>query len=189
MRTMNGSSATWLLAALGLAGLAAGPGCGSRAETAVVAADSTLVYPALEPQEVTASIAFGRDIGKKSGKLLGAGRSFTQKPDGRVIAVIGLENRGRAARDLMLHLVWLDPHGECFYKKRIDLAAGDSTSTLRSSIGVAPDKREPGRYTFQVYLFRELIAEKTFDLRREGDGELPLGRRDDARRAAGSPPG
>ena len=38
-------------------------------------------------------------------------------------------------------------------------------ATLKSSISTPPGKRDPGTYSLQVYLFRELIAEKSFQLR------------------------
>jgi hypothetical protein len=65
----------------------------------------------------------------------------------------------------MFHLEWLSPDGETVYKKRIDWAPNSSTATLKSSIAIDPDRRSPGRYSFRVYLFRELMAEKRFELR------------------------
>ncbi len=65
----------------------------------------------------------------------------------------------------MFHVDWIDPEGRSFYLKRIDLLPGDSTASLISSISVSPDKRLPGKYLLRIYLFRELIAEKYFELR------------------------
>ena len=146
--------------------LEASAGCSSRVETAVVSEDSTLVYPSRRPGGVNAAITLCRKIGEKSGRPIGAGQAFSLKPDAKVVALVGLENReALGRRDLMFHLEWLSPEGDIVYKKRIDYAAGDSTAALKSSIAIDPDRRSPGRYSFRVYLFRELIAEKRFELR------------------------
>jgi hypothetical protein len=65
----------------------------------------------------------------------------------------------------MFHIEWIDPDGKTIYRKRVDLLPGDSSSTLYSSISVTPEKREPGNYLVRLFLFRELIAEKNFELR------------------------
>ncbi len=64
----------------------------------------------------------------------------------------------------MLHIDWLDSTGNSFYKKRIDFSLTDSSSSIKSSISTSPPKRKAGNYTVRVYLFRELIAEKKFQL-------------------------
>jgi hypothetical protein len=84
--------------------------------------------------------------------------------------VIELENRLKNFDgDLMFHIDWIGPDGQSFYMKRADLSAGDSTSRLESSISVSPDKRPPGDYLLRIYLFRELIAEKYFELKDESE--------------------
>lgn len=146
--------------------LEASSGCSSRVETAVVTEDSTLVYPSRQPGGVNAHITLCRKVGEKTGRPIGAGRAFTLRPDAKVVALVDLENReALGQRDLMFHLEWLSPDGETVYKKRIDCASNDSTATLKSSIAIDPDRRSPGRYSFRVYLFRELMAEKRFELR------------------------
>jgi len=90
---------------------------------------------------------------------------FPVKADENVYAVVELENRFQNFdRDLMFHLDWLRSDGKSVYMKEIILAAGDSTVTIESTVSSQPGIREPGRYSFRVYLFRELIAEKQFDL-------------------------
>jgi hypothetical protein len=64
----------------------------------------------------------------------------------------------------MFHIDWVGPDGRSFYLKRLDLQKGDSTSALVSSISVSPIKRQAGIYKLRVYLFRELMAEKSFEL-------------------------
>jgi hypothetical protein len=41
----------------------------------------------------------------------------------------------------------------------------DTVSTITGSISITPDKRPPGEYLLQVYLFDEVIAEKKFELK------------------------
>ncbi len=64
----------------------------------------------------------------------------------------------------MFHIDWIDSTGNSLYKKRIDLSPSDSSSRIISSISLSPPKRKVGEYIVRVYLFRELIAEKKFQL-------------------------
>lgn len=143
-------------------------GCSSRVETGEVAADSTVVYAAKNPDDVDASITLCSRVGSKTGRRIGVSRVFDIRDGKRVRAFVDLENRfALGPRELSFHLVWLNPDEKTIFKKRIDLSPDDSTTTLSSSIRLN-EKRTPGHYTFQVYLFRELIAEKSFELRAAG---------------------
>jgi hypothetical protein len=145
-------------------------GCSSRVETAVAESDSTLTYPSRSPDGPRATITFCRKISKKTGKLIGEGRVFTAGDKVKVRAIVELENAvSHAGRDLMFHLVWIGPNQKEFFTKRIDHAVNDSSGPLKSTISIHPDKRPPGLYRLRVYLFRELIAEKTFELRAATD--------------------
>ena len=150
--------------ALGLLQLTS-TGCSSRVETAVAQADSTLTYPAKDPGGLEAKITLCRKISKRTGKPLGAGTVFTTRPKAKVRALIELENPlALGERDLQLHVVWLGPNQKRFYKKMIDYTPDPASPFIKGSISIPPDRRLPGRYTCQVYLFRELIAEKHFYL-------------------------
>ncbi len=163
----------------------AAAGCTSRSENPVAGPDSTLAYPAKKPGAVDASITLCREVSKKSGKRLGAGQVFTIKDDAKVLAFVDLENEfALGQRELDLHLVWLDPSGKPVFVKRHTFTPGDSPATVKSSISIAPGKRDPGRYTFRVYLFRELIAEKPFRLRSEAEAAMERTRAREERRAA-----
>jgi hypothetical protein len=48
--------------------------------------------------------------------------------------------------------------------KRIDLPVNDTSTTIQSSVSISPDSREAGEYALKVYSFRELIAEKQFEI-------------------------
>lgn len=142
-----------------------GSGCSSRETSPIFDADSTLVYPAIEDGDVEATITFFRKDDSQSGSLLGVGRYFSIMEDGDVRANVEIKNRfAHGNRELMFHLDWIDPDGNSFFQKRIDLLPDDSTSTLNSSISTSPEIRQPGEYCLRIYYFRELIAEKKFEL-------------------------
>ena len=144
------------------------PGCSSRIEMPVTVADSTIVYPAKTPDGISVKISLCRKLSNKTGKRIGEGTVFTIKEKESVYAFIDLENRFlHSDRELMFHIDWIDADGRSLYQKRIDLSPGDSSSTITSSISISPDKRQPGAYLLRIYLFRELIAEKKFELRAE----------------------
>ncbi len=144
-------------------------GCSARFEKPVYTADSTIFYPSRKTNGIEARITFCKKIGRKSGKRLGVGTIFTLEEKAYVHGFADLKNCFlNTDQPLMFHIDWIDPDGNSFFQKRIDLTPEDSTTTLYSAISIPPDKREPGEYMFRVYLFRELIAEKKFTL-------LPVG--------------
>jgi hypothetical protein len=131
----------------------------------VAKADSTIVYPAKQADDVDVTITLCRAISKKTGKPLGVSRSFELARKKRIRALVDIENvTGRGTRPLLFHLVWIGPNERRFYDKVVEYAPNDSVTAISTAISRAPDRREPGPHTFQVYLFRELIAEKHFEL-------------------------
>ncbi|MBN1824960.1 MAG: hypothetical protein JW958_01760 [Candidatus Eisenbacteria bacterium] len=151
-----------LLLALPLLGA---PGCSDRVEIASGGPDSTTVHPAKDPGGVEASIVFYRAESKKSDRLLGEGRFFTIKEDSKVRARVNLFHANALGdREGMFHLVWVDPEGKAFYTKRIDYNPDAEEGALSSSVSATPGRRDPGEYMLRVYLYRELIAEKSFVL-------------------------
>ena len=140
-------------------------GCSERIETPTKGEDSTIVYPSKSIDGIEAKITFCEKVSKKTGDPIKAGTVFPIKENTKVSAVIDLNNReSYRGKLLMFHVDWLDSSGHSLFKKRIDLPTNDSSSTLISSINISPDKRQPGYYFLRVYLFRELIAEKSFTL-------------------------
>jgi uncharacterized protein YcfL len=143
-------------------------GCSSRSESPVTLADSTVTYPAKNADGIQAKITLCKNISKKTGKLIGEGTLFTIRENESVRAIVELENIFRSSKqELMFHLDWIDENGRSVFLKRVDLSPDDSILTLNSSFSISPEKRQPGEYNFRVYLFRELIAEKKFQLRPE----------------------
>jgi hypothetical protein len=102
----------------------------------------------------------------------GEERAYDLEEGAKVVASIRLENPwGRGRRPLLLHFLWVAPDGKAAFRKAVEYMPNDSLNVLTSSFGIAPTKRAAGDYNFQVYLFRELIAEKGFELR--GAGLMP----------------
>jgi len=148
------------------------PSCSERATEPVIMPDSTIVYPSVKPDGISAKITYSRNLGQKSVRQSAISTFFALKEDDNVYAGIELMNRLiYIGRDLMFHIDWIGPDGRSFYLKRIDLAAGDSAATIFSSVSVAPGKRQAGEHLMRVYLFRELIAEKRFYLLPEPEME------------------
>lgn len=102
-------------------------------------------------------------------------RAFDLEEDARVLATVRLENiHARGEGPLTFHLVWLNPAERRVFKKIYEYTPNDSTRTLTGSFSIPPSRRSPGFYTLQVFLFRELIAQKSFELRGAGL-EVPEG--------------
>ena len=98
--------------------------------------------------------------------------AFDLEEGAKVSASITLENPyGRGRRPLTLHLVWINPDQRASFRKMVEYVPNDSSNVLVSNFTIAPSKRVPGHYSLRVYLFRELIAEKFFELR--GTSTMP----------------
>ncbi|MEA3445553.1 MAG: hypothetical protein U9R19_12605, partial [Bacteroidota bacterium] len=131
----------------------------------VAEADSTIVYPAKKADGIVAKISFCRKMDKKTGEIIGEGRIFTIMENENVRAFINFENIFfDDNRDLLFHVDWIGPDNKSIYQKRINLSPTDSTSEIYSSISIDPDIRKVGEYFIRLYYFRELIAEKKFEL-------------------------
>lgn len=140
-------------------------GCSSRNETPVVEEDSTIVYTPKDSSGISAKITLCRRVSKKTGKRIGAGTVFNIKDKAKVRALVDLINvENQSYPELIFHLDWIGPNDRSFFRKGINVSPEDSVTTIRSAISISPEKRKAGRYTFRVYLFRELIAEKNFNL-------------------------
>jgi len=140
-------------------------GCSSRREKPVVLNDSTIVYPSKFDTGIQPKITLSNKISKKTGKPLKPGRVFKLQDDAKIFASVELEKQTMEnERAFMFHIDWIDSSGNSFYKKRIDISPDDSSSNITSSISISPRKRQTGNYSVHLYLFRELIAEKKFQL-------------------------
>jgi hypothetical protein len=165
MKTINSIALSLFLIAIIISAFS---GCSSRNETPTTTENSTIVYSPKQPDGVSANITLCRKVGSKTGKRIGEGKVFTITDKAKVHAFFDLENRKIFVdKEMMFHAEWIGPNGKSFYRKRIDLLPDDSSSTISSSISITPEKRQPGNYTVRFFIFRELIAEKKFELRDE----------------------
>jgi len=115
--------------------------------------------------DITADIILYRKMEKKTGKMIGAGTVFTIKNKAKIRAIIEVENRDAYLNnELKFKVEWIGTDSNSFYSKKIALSPGDSSSTIKSSISITPEKRQPGNYIFRVYLYKTLLAEKKFEL-------------------------
>jgi hypothetical protein len=143
-------------------------GRSSRIETPVIDGGSTIVYPGKKADDISAKITLCRKFDKKTGEPLGAGTVFSVRENANLQAVVNLENHfNYFDGNLMFHLDWIGPNGRSIYRKQLILSPGGGDSTIKTSISISPEKRQPGEYSFRIYYFRELIAEKKFELRPE----------------------
>ncbi|MDZ7625682.1 MAG: hypothetical protein U5J96_14715 [Ignavibacteriaceae bacterium] len=138
-------------------------GCSGRKDKPVILNDSTIVYSSISETGIQPKITLSNKISKKTGKLIKPNSVFELKNQSKLYASVDLQE-AENERDLMFHIDWIDAFGKSFYKKRIDISPSDSSSRIISSISITPEKRKTGNYLVRVYLFRELIAEKNFQL-------------------------
>jgi hypothetical protein len=140
-------------------------GCSNRESSPVTLDDSTISYSSTSKNGIYTTITFSNRISKKTGKPLNVGSTFKLKNKARLYATINLKNyESEKGKELLFHIDWLDSTSISFFKKRINFSPSDSVSKITSSISVSPPKRKMGKYYLRVYLFRELIAEKKFEI-------------------------
>jgi hypothetical protein len=86
----------------------------------------------------------------------------------KVHALFNLGNRlDYGNRELLFRFEWFGEDTTAFYRKRIYLSVEDSSSTIKSAISIASEKRKPGNYGVKLFLFNKPIAEKRFELKPE----------------------
>jgi hypothetical protein len=113
----------WLAVLIALVALTAG-GCGEYyGATAPAGADTVSV--AL-PGNIggSARLYLYRITSGKTGERLGVGRSFRVEEGRQVRAVLQLEDLA-PARDLHIHLMWINPEGKAAYTKEIHIRPDD----------------------------------------------------------------
>jgi hypothetical protein len=121
---------------------------------------------------IPVSITFSSRLSQKTGRQSAISDVFALKENEDIYAVIALDSLGKVEPGgMMFHIDWTGPDGRSFYLKRIDLSPGDSTTALISSISVSQSSRIPGVYKVRIYLFRELLAEKSFEIRAANEVE------------------
>ena len=143
--------------------------CSNRIEIPAENDDLTIQHLPKNEKDINAVITFCSKVNNKNDRPVNPETKFIISENENVYAIVNLINRENYFNELlMFHLEWIGPGGKDIYRKRIDLL-NDSSNVLQSSISIPPDKRQPGNYSFRVYLFRELIAEKNFELFNKDD--------------------
>ena len=143
-------------------------GCSSRNEPPVMDSGSILPYPSKKVDGISVEINFYKNLNKQNNKRTGKGIVFIIRKKAKIYAEVDIKNRfSNKGKNIMIHLDWIDPDGKSLFIKQFYLSANDTITSLISSISISPDKRNPGNHTLQVYYFRELIADKKFELRPE----------------------
>lgn len=138
------------------------PGCASRESKPINLSDSTVYYPVKFEKVSFKGISLSNKISKKTGAPVKPGTIFKLDDEAKLFASI--ENNLSKSEISMLHIDWIDSDGNSFFRKRIDISPKDSVSLISSSIYISPQKRDTGNYSVRFYLFRELFAEKKFQL-------------------------
>lgn len=139
--------------------------CATRENNPTVLKDKTIVYPSKSDNDINPKISLSTTISKKTGKPIKPGIKFNLQDDKKLYATVSFKNQlTESQKNLMFHIDWINSEGKSFYLKRIDITPTDSASQITSSVSISPQKRKAGNYTVRVYLFRELIAEKKFQL-------------------------
>jgi hypothetical protein len=138
--------------------------CSTRNEIPLLNRETgTISYTPKDKNGINAEIILYKGIDKATELPLVA-NAFTTGENAKVHAQLILNNcKFHQDEDLMFHIDWMDPEGNSIFQKRIDIPR-DSIPDIKSTISIQPGKRDTGDYKFMVYLFRELIAEKSFSL-------------------------
>jgi len=145
-------------------------GCASRNNVPELTENAATGYSLKNGNKVVDDILFCRKVDRESGELIGKGEKFTIMDEVRIQAIVSLSDYILENEKLsMFHFDWISASGYTTYLRRVDYTPGDSLDYLRSSISISPETRTPGICKLRVYYFRELIAEKNFELLPEFD--------------------
>ncbi|HZK06747.1 MAG TPA: hypothetical protein VFC92_00970 [Bacteroidales bacterium] len=116
-------------------------------------------------QRLKAEIVIYRKADSKTGELIDVGNEFEIRERANVRTQISLQNPIIVDKhELKLAVVWQGTDSTPCYRKDITLYPGDSLADISSSINISPDKRSPGNYRLQLWLFDTIVAEKEFRL-------------------------
>lgn len=116
--------------------------------------------PQLQPE-----IILYNKTSRKTGEMIGVGNEFEIREKGYVRAQMILKKTIKpVTHELQLAVDWMDSGDSSFFRKDITLYPGDSLTDISSSISIPPDKRTPGNYRLQLWLFDTVVAERAFRL-------------------------
>ena len=140
-------------------------GCSDRIETPVTGDHNTIYHLPKNENGISAEIILASQTDTKTGTPVDNNDVFVMREDAKVNAFIQIKNRKLYLdKELVFHIDWIKPDGNSFFRKQINLESGDSTSVIESSISIPPERKDSGFYFLRIYLFRELITERKFEL-------------------------
>jgi hypothetical protein len=137
-------------------------GCASRESKPITLSDSTIFYPGKFEKVIFKGISLSNKLSKKTGEPVKPGTIF--KLDDKAKLIASIDNIFSKSEASMIHIDWIDSEGNSFFRKRLDISPEDSVSLISSAISISTQKRDTGYYSVRFYLFRELFAEKKFQL-------------------------
>jgi len=148
-------------------------GCANRMDKPENHNGQLKIFKLKDGSTVVDNIQLCRKMDRDNKNLIGEGETFTILDDGRVQAIVTMSDYILEKDKLsMFHFDWISSSGYTTYLKRVDYSPDDNSDYIWSSISITPELRSPGEYKLRIYYFRELIAEKEFELLPEFDPSL-----------------
>jgi hypothetical protein len=148
-------------------------GCASRMDKPEDRNGQLKIFKLKNGNSVVDNIQLCRKLDRDNDNLIGEGESFMIMDEGRIQAIVTMSDYILEKDKLsMFHFDWISSSGYTTYLKRVDYTPNDSSDYIWSSISITPELRTPGEYKLRIYYFRELIAEKEFELLPEFDPTL-----------------
>ena len=130
-----------------------------------IAEKKFVLIPEPKTPPIKAQIGFYRKLDKKTVKRIGEGTKFKIGKKRKVRASVTLHNCSvNNKRDLEFLIEWVGPDTKVFYRKKVKLKPDNHALTIKSSISISPEKRQPGNYILSVSLFNKQLAKKSFKL-------------------------
>jgi hypothetical protein len=123
-------------------------------------------YKADDSSILSAKILLGNRFDSNTSKIYSPDTVFTISKKTWIHSYVELTNRfAYGDEELDFRIEWIDPEGKRFFARSVNLLASDSSSYLKSSVSFSPETRKEGIYSLRIKLFRQLIAEKKFEIR------------------------
>jgi hypothetical protein len=137
--------------------------------------DSAKVFSSEISPGISAEITLGSKYDKKNDFPVDTGKVFTIRDKAKLFANIKLLNGSLyEGKELICDISWCYSNDSSFFSKRINFSQYDKISDIKSNISINRKSRQPGKYKLQVYLYGNLIGEKSFELVSEKKEEIKI---------------
>ncbi len=134
--------------------------------------DSIMVHAMAD--SIKSDLSLHRIAGKKSLKQAKPDTVFETGEKAKLRAVFDIKNNGLNSNQAQTFFFeWVNPEGESFYKKQVDLLPDDTAQSISSSVSLSPESRQFGKYAVRVFLSDYLLNEKSFELIPENKAPKP----------------